>query len=1057
MMMAEPCQPHGFSLSSATMILLVPTIADVRRTCVRIAVPFLLYSAAVAQHHQLPFDHITTRDGLSQDIITCIAQDAKGFMWFGTEDGLNRYDGYSIRVYKSNPPDSTTLAWNSVNAMLVGREGRLWVSASGVNLYDERTDRFIRFVNSPTNPFSLPNNHVTAFSQDSTGALWAATDEGIARLDLPSRRWTRYRHNPNDAATLGSNLALSLMTDRSGTLWVGTQDGLDRFDAASGRSTRFLTTGHPTEGRSRNAVVSIFEDVGGTLWLGTNGGGLIRFDPHTGAAKRYLSTPHSPNTVGHNVIFAVTAGPSGRLWIGHFAGLDVFDPSTETIEHYAQSPGDPEGISGERVYAIYPDKDGAMWLGSYHGGIERYDPHRHKFSLFRSVPVAGSTRSDGNIYAIVEDSQRRIWVGTQTGLAVLEPVYSAYGPELHPTSLAPPVGNGAIIALFEDSYHNIWIGHEKPGILERANERGEITGRYPYPGVQTIAEDETGQLWFGTLEEGIICYSPKDGTTTRYTNKPENPDSLWGDGSRCLFADGRGGVWLGSNTGYECVNRFDLVTRRFVHYRYNAADTNSMPAADVRAIYQDPSGVLWFGFWGSGLTKYEPSLNRFTRYFDTEGLPSNYVKGILADDHQRLWISTERGLSRFDPKTGTFRNYTVEDGLQGDRFWSGSALRTRNGFMYFGGNQGLNVFHPDSVRDDRAPPVVRLTNFKVFDKPLLLPDAIWNIRSLELSYRQDFLSFEFVALDYSSPDRNTYAYMLEGIDRGWIYAGSRRYAAYTHLPGGTYTFRVKAANGDGVWNNEGTAIRIVIQPPFWEMWWFRIVALLMTAALLYLAYRIRLSRMLAEERLRQRIAQDLHDDVGTNLSTIALASRSLSHKRGSGKEATEALERIGAVAQRTTDQMKDIVWVLKTNNDSLDNIVAKMREVAAQLLVGIRYKFEASVEGLLEKVNLEFKRNIFLFYKECLNNVAKHSGASHVTIRVAVANGTLLIDIEDNGKGFEEHGASSGSGLQNLRARAELLGGNATITSEPGRGTHVLLTVKMTQMRHSFRRKEGLP
>jgi ligand-binding sensor domain-containing protein len=346
--MFAPCQPHRFSLSCLPMTTTASTTIFAREACLLAAV-FLLSSGARPQSHSLRFDHLTTRDGLSQDIVTCIAQDAKGFMWFGTEDGLNRYDGYSIRVYKSNPPDSTTLAWNSINAMLVDREGRLWVSASGVNLYDERTNRFIRFVHSPTNPFSLSNDHVTAFTQDSTGALWAATDEGIARLDIPSSRWTRYRHNPNNASTLSSNLALALTTDRSGTLWVGTQDGLDRFDASSGRFTRFLTTGHPAIGRSRDAIVTIFEDRAGTLWLGTNGGGLIHFDPRTGAAKRYLSTPHSPNSVGHNVIFAINAGPYGRLWIGHFAGLDAFDPSTGLFEHYEQSLADPEGIGGERV------------------------------------------------------------------------------------------------------------------------------------------------------------------------------------------------------------------------------------------------------------------------------------------------------------------------------------------------------------------------------------------------------------------------------------------------------------------------------------------------------------------------------------------------------------------------------------------------------------------------------------------------------------------------------------------------------------------------------------
>jgi ligand-binding sensor domain-containing protein len=1032
------------------------TIVDCRLACLRAALPLVVLSAAFSQPHSLRFDHITTKEGLSQDIVTCIARDAKGFMWFGTEDGLNRYDGYSIRVYKNDPVDSTTIAWNSIAAMLVDRQGRLWVSASGVNLYDERTDKFTRFQHSPANPLSLPYDYVSALCQDSNGAIWAGTGKGLAQFDSRTGHCLLYKNKPNDLSSLSSNLVLALLTDRKGTLWVGTQDGLNRFDAASGRFRRFLSTGRPAGGRSRNAIVSIFEHQDGTIWLGTNGGGLIRFDPRTGAAKRYLSVLHNPKAPGHDVLFAIRADRHGRLWIGHFGGLDIFDPSTGVFEHYEQSPNDRDAIAGERVYAIYPDKDGAIWLGSYHGGVERFDPHRHKFSLYRSIQVAGSRLSDENILSILEDSRGRVWIGTQSGLAVVQPIFGIDGPEFHPSSKTPATAADAIVSLFEDSRHNIWIGHEKPGILERINARGEVVARYPYPGVQTITEDETGQLWFGTLEDGIICYSPTSGATTWYRNKPQHPDSLWGDGSRCLFADGRGGVWLGSNTGHECVNRFDLATRRFAHYPCQASDTNSMAGADFRAVYQDSTGTFWFGFWGSGLTKYEPSLNRFTRYYEKHGLPSNYIKGILVDDRKRLWISTERGISRFDPNTGIFRNYTTEDGLQGDRFWSGSAMRSRTGYMFFGGNHGLNVFHPDSIRDDSTPPIVRLTNFKVFDKPLDLPDAVWNLSEVELSYRQDFLSFEFVALDYSSPDRNKYAYMLEGFDRGWIQAGSRRYAAYTHLNGGTYTFRVKAANDDGIWNDEGTALRIVIHPPFWETLWFRIVALLMTAGILYVGYRIRLGRVLSEERLRLRIAQDLHDDVGTNLSTIALASRSLARKRGSGRESKEALDRIGAVAQRTTDQMKDIVWVLKTNDDSLDNLVAKMREVAGQLLAGIRYRFEAPPEGLLEKVNLEFKRNVFLFYKECLNNIAKHSGASDVLIRLEHSNGKFLIDIKDDGKGFTEKDTSSGSGLQNLRARAKQLRGSVTIDSPPGRGTHISLAVKMTQMRHSFRIKGKL-
>ena len=1019
------------------------------------AVLLLQLSLVYPQSRSLRFDHLTTKEGLSQDIVTSIVQDSRGFMWFGTEDGLNLYDGYSIRIYKYNPFDSTSVGSNAVVALLVDTHGRLWISAGGLNLYDEKTDSFIRFLHSATDPHSLPNNHVAALSLDSAGALWVGTDEGVARLDLPTRSWLRYRHTPVEQSSISSNSVRSLLTDSKGVLWVGTENGLNRFDASTGTFVRPKIASSKRSPRDSIAVTSIAESQRGTLWLGTDGEGIIQFDPSTNFVRRYAGAGESPSRPGDNLIHVVQFDHRGRLWVGHFNGMDIFDPTTETFEHYHQSPNDPDAILGGRVYAIYPDKNGAMWLGTYHGGVARFDPHRNKFALYRSIPVSGGT-TDKEILSLLEDSNNNVWIGTQTGLAVVHPVSGIERPDLRTIPVSPSLPTGTTTALYEDSHHSIWVGHDKPGSLDRVNTRGQIVARYPFQGVRCITEDKTGNLWFGTREDGLICFSPVHGVTAWYGTKPENPDSLWGDGVWCVFVDKAGDLWVGTSGIGECLQRFDRARRSFTHFPYNAREPNSIPGSNVRTMHEDSSGALWIGLWGNGLAKYERSTHRFTRYLEANGLPSNYVKAILGDDRNTLWISTERGITRFDPSSEQFRTYTIDDGLQGDRFYSCSALRCRDGTMYFGGDNGLNIFHPDSIRDDATPPVVRLMNFKVFDKQLDLPDAIWNIPELELSYQQDFISFEFVALDYSAPQRNRYAYMLDGFDRNWVDAGGRRYAAYTHLDGGTYTFRVKAANGDGVWNETGTSIRIIIHPPFWETFWFRLLAALTIAGVVYIAYRIRLARILAVERLRQRIAQDLHDEVGTNLSTIALASQSLARKRGSGKEAVEALERMGTIAQRTTDQMKDIVWILKTNNDSLDNLVTKMREVASQLLVGIRCEFQAPPEELLEKVDLEFKRNIYLFYKESLNNIAKHSKATKATINVGYSGGLFQLHIDDNGRGFDEKRVSSGSGLQNLKARAKQIHGSITITSGPGRGTHISLAVKTTQMRHSFRNKRGV-
>ncbi len=1028
----------------------MPVANHIRRFFLLATVCLLAWSPTHPQSHPLRFDHITTKDGLSQDIVTSIVRDAHGFVWFGTEDGLNRYDGYSIRVYKHNPFDTLSLAGNSVNALFVDVEGRLWVSTNGLNLYDEHTDRFIRIQHKDGDPHSLPIDHVVALCQDRNGSIWAGTDEGLASLDPGATAWNIYRHDPSDPTSIGSSIVRSLFVDRSGTLWVGTQRGLDRFNPETRKFAHIPLprgTGNSTE---PIAVTAIAEDHRGLFWLGTDAQGLIRFDPRTGQTKKFVRTGNVRTSPWDNLIFAVRPDEHGHLWIGHFGGLDIFDPPSGIFVHYLQSPADPDAIIGDRVYAIYPDRNGAMWIGTYHGGVGRYDPYRHKFNLVRSLSISPGRGQDGNILSLLGDSRRNMWVGTQSGLAIVRPSPGIDAPELAPVRVPPVSTVGGITALFEDSRRTVWVGHDKPGLLERVDLRGGVVRRYRMAGVRAIAEDRAGNLWFGTSDDGLIRFSPRTGGMTRYTNNPKNADSLWGDGVWSLFADREGRMWVGTGGTGECLQYFDPERKTFTHFTYNPADPASAPGGSVRTIYEDSSGTFWFGYWGSGLAKYIPSTNRFTVYLEDRGLANNYVKALLADDRNTLWISTERGISRFDPATETFRNYTMDDGLQGDRFYTGSATRGRDGTMYFGGEHGLNFFRPDSIGDDTTPPPVLLTSLKVFDKQLELPDAVWNTNEVELSYRQDFLAFEFVALGFSAPNRNRYAYTLQGFDRAWVDAGNRRYASYTHLDGGTYTFRVKAANADGIWNTVGASIQVVIDPPYWETLWFRILTGLTILALFYLAYRVRLGRILAVERLRQRIAQDLHDEVGTNLSTIALASQSLALGQRSVKRAAEALETIGTVAQRTTDQMKDIVWMLKTSDDSVGNLVAKMREVAGQLLSGVRYTFTAPSEEFPEKVDLEFKRNVFLFYKECLNNIVKHSEATAVKIHLDYAGKLFQLRIDDDGRGFSEKSVTPGSGLQNLRERGKLIKGLVTIESGPGRGTHISLVVKTTQMRHSF-------
>jgi signal transduction histidine kinase len=472
-------------------------------------------------------------------------------------------------------------------------------------------------------------------------------------------------------------------------------------------------------------------------------------------------------------------------------------------------------------------------------------------------------------------------------------------------------------------------------------------------------------------------------------------------------------------------------------------DTLTIGSNLSRAIVEDRNGTLWFANWGGGLNRYNESSGTFTRFDQRHGLPSIFIKSMVLDAAGRLWLSTERGVACFDIATERAKAYATSDGLPVMFFFSGAGARGTDGRICFGGKGGVVAFHPDRLVDNPHPPPVVITRLTVFDRPLFRGGYV-SANDVSLAHDQDYFGLDFVALDYSSPPRNRYAYILEGFDRDWIDAGTRHYASYTHLPGGTFVFRVRAANSDGVWNNAGTSLRISIDPPYWATWTFRIGCALAAALLLTIAFRVRLRTILEVERLRQRIARDLHDDVGTNLSTIVLASEIARKAKGTREDAVAQMDEIAGTALETQDLMRDIVWMLNPSNDSLGSFVTRLNDTAARVLMAIPFTFESS--GVEERRNfdLEVKRNVFLIYKEILNNVIRHAGAASVRITFEQADRFLRVTVHDDGRGFDPAAVKGGgNGLANMKERAAIIGGTLTLRSSPGAGTTVCLEAKI--------------
>ncbi len=1006
---------------------------------------FTIVCSSAAQ--EMRFDHISTDDGLSQDIVSNIIQDRQGFIWFGTEDGLNRYDGYGIHVYKHNPRDSHSLNGDWIKDLCVDRERRLWiVTNAGLNLYNPDSEQFIRIKHNLLSP-STPNNiGITSVCQDSSGTIWVVAEDGIHRLD---ERSNSLIEPPPNSIQFNSGIIIKfLFVDRHGTIWAVTTKGLYNVDTSHQTiivNKKDVSDFSNTIGVSVNDIV---EDHHGNLWIATADSGIIQFNAARRTRVQYKHQQDKSQSLSSNNVLALCIDAQGRLWSGTFEALDLYDSRTDGFVHYLPDSNDPSSLLGSRIYKIYTDRTGVLWVGTYRGGVNRFDPLKQRFIHYRHRQgVRGSLNHD-EVYCIDGDRNGRIWIGTAAGLDKFDRDAQQYQ---HVIDVNKKFGGAVISGLCCRADGNIWVGTGR-GNLHLVDSVGRMLRTFlTLPdeksllgerAIKALYETDDGILWIGTSQSGLMCLDTHD---WKMTLQPlAKTGASFGLGVWVIHQDRKGNLWFGGWGGLSHLVRYNPRTGETHQYPAVPTDSVSFSIANARAIYEDSTGILWIGTWGGGLIRYNPVSGDYALITEQDGLSNNFVKGILGDGDNRLWVSTERGLTRYDPRTGSFTRYSKRDGLQGDRFFSGSCFKGKNGWMYFGGTNGLNMFHPDSIRDNPNIPPIAITSFKVFDKPFFHSQSMASVKEIHLTYDQNFFSFEFIALDYTAPQRNQYAYKLEGFDRNWVEAGTRRYAAYTRLSPGEYTFRVRGSNNDGVWNNEGATIKLIIAPPFWQTWWFIILSFAFVAAVLYAIYRYRIDQLLAIERLRARIASDLHDDVGTDLSSIVLATHAMEHKLALSPQQQDEIRQIGRIALRTQDMMRDIVWVLNSRNDSLSDIILKMREVNTRMLKGISFTFKGPDSPVTEKVSLEFKRTIFLFYKECLHNIIKHSAASEVSIEVRFQQGEFVLNLADNGKGFNPDAPNAGIGLQSMRSRAEHLGGSLTISSAEGSGTKITLTVKTT-------------
>ena len=1017
-------------------------------------------------------------------------------MWFGTPSGLNRYDGYQFKLYAHDPQDPNSLSDNRVIAMLEDSHGQFWVGAyeGGLNLFDRKRNRFTRFRNDPENPYSLKGNTVRALLETRDGRLWIGSDKGLAWFDHEQGRFFSPEVSTEDAREGLSGFIRSLFEDAAGMLWVGTdKQGLVRYDRGSQTITRYRHDPKNTRGIIANCVNVVKQDADGAIWVGTTKG-LQRFDRETNRFLLYQHDPEDPRSLAHNHVIDLWARPNGDLWVGsNGGGLHLLEKNRPGFLRIQRDPSNPNSLSGDEILSLYEDATGLLWVGVRRGSLNKGNPIAWRFENNRTLSTALSQPS---IISIQEDSGQNLWIGTLgNGLQRWNPQTKELANFNHDPESPDSLSGNNVYCVFDDEDRHLWLGtsgglnrlHRTSHHIEAWRHNPRDSASISSAHVFSILKDaETGRLWLGTAG-GLDHFDPVSGKATRYQLTPDAPA---GSGFNRIWhmTRGRNGLlWLATyQEGLVCMD--PNAPGDFKSYRHSADRADSLSHDRVWHLWEDADGALWAGTAG-GLNRFDPASETFISYGEQHGLPSGVVTGIQGDDAGFLWVSTPKGLARFDPRAGKASTYDRHHGALHEEFIPRACFRNRAGKMFFGAVSGLVSFFPERIESDPHPPRLALTDFRLFGESVSpnagaeqgLRNPISETQSLTLSHRHDTISLEFAALHYAAPERNRYAYMMEGVDADWIYTdASRRVAAYTRLAHGAYRFRVKAGNRDGVWNEEGAALDIRILPPPWLTWWAKTLYLLALAALFgliahFIASRKKLAvqralnaRLQRFDKLKDHFLANVSHELRTPLhGMIGLAEGLIETSGGKGPKATNGLNMIIQCGRRLATMVDNFLDVSLIKNESLalqrkpvdlHSVVEVVLSLLGASAEAKGLKLVNAVRSDLAPVDADEDRVCQILYN-LAGNAVKYTPSGSVRVSAEPDGDFIRIVVADTGPGlnpeevdglFEpfERGASTaadhkgaGLGLALTRDLVELHGGRLEVDSVPGKGCAFAFTL----------------
>jgi ligand-binding sensor domain-containing protein/signal transduction histidine kinase len=1013
---------------------------------------------SVIDGNDIRFSRLSTAQGLSQTRVAGIVQDNQGFMWLGTQNGLDRYDGYEYKVFTHDPARENSLSCGFIHSIFKDHSGTLWVGCDHfLDRFDNVTETFTHYHLGADAP-GVASNFVNQMSQDRTGLLWLATGNGLFRLNPDTGQIVHYVHDPLNPFSLSNDQVKSTLEDSSGRFWVVDGDDLEEFDRTNGRVT---LRNRLDKGVGFSA--SLCEDHLGVLWItyiaGGHGSGLAVFDRSSRRLIPYSLYDKASGKRIYGGFMAAIEDHKNTLWFASFgAGLLKFDREHQVFIRYRNHPSDLESLAENRVISLCEDREGNIWAG-----LHAKEPNLFRTEVAQFMPLSRNQNNPNSlgetfVNAVYQDHAGVLWTGT-TG--ALNRIDSRSGQSVS----YPPPGSGFsndIIAINEDTSGTLWVGTYGAG-LSRFDPK---TGRYKTflhrPGdpsslssniVSRLLVDHEGTMWIATYN-GLDRFNTKDESLVTYKQYKNSDEEQYLN----IAEDQTGSLWIGSVGG---VNRFDPKTGQFTVYAHKVGDPGSLSDDIVLSVYVDHSGAIWVGT-ENGLNKLNAENGAFTHYFVKDGLPSNEVSCVLGDESGMLWMSTNRGLSKLDPIANKFTNYSTVDGLPGNDLTGWDAcFKNRSGEMFFGGFSGGVAFFPKNVTSTSYPLTLVLTEFKLGGRGVEvgphspLPKSISYADNLTLSHDQTIFSLRFAALTYYNPAANKYRYRLEGLDNDWIEVGSdSRVATFSTLPVGKYTFRVQTATRHGAWSEPGLALTINSLPPWWATLWFRSVCVVTAVAIIWMFYRLRLKQVAAgirarmEARLgeRERIARDLHDTLLQSVQALILMFHTASRRIPDWEPVRQDMERALGFADQVLMEGRDQVRSLRTSPVPTGELQTAFQQVAEELSFDRNSTFKAIVEGSVRELHPIIREESYSVGREAIINAVRHSEGRNIEIEIIYDSQEFRLRIRDDGRGIDPDVLKKGGrddhwGLQGMRERAARVGGHLNVWSRPGSGTEVELTV----------------